>query len=359
MEEKPGFRFYPTDQELINYYLKNKILGNTYLVDDIINEINILNYHPASLSPLSRIKSKDRIYYFFAMKRHKNGPKNMRKGSSTIEQSWFWDGKKKMSTWVMHEYQITSLSHPNLDSYVICKIFDKRSKKPDLSNGSSEPSPQSLVSEVEKEPSQENFYGLYVDELRIPMNQQDHIFPNNNNPNVQLQSPYYGDDYFNGLLSYNGGNFEDVFSDQELIMQQNRNDYKPKKSLSGIIVDYSNDSGSDAESISAMSYKGNDSVGSSNKHYQTGLDYEILSLSKDIQTFADPSIRKSQLTRRTIPSKQEVKQGMVKTENKNWFITEEAMERNCKNPQYIYLMNFIIGFILLVALIGNILPVYN
>lgn len=49
---------------------------------------------------------------------------------------------------------------------------------------------------------------------------------------------------------------------------------------------------------------------------------------------------------------------MVKTEKKGWFITEEAMDRrNRKNPPYIYLMNMIIGFILLVAVIDNIMSI--
>jgi len=48
---------------------------------------------------------------------------------------------------------------------------------------------------------------------------------------------------------------------------------------------------------------------------------------------------------------------MVKTEKKSWFITEEAMERHRKNPRYIYLMRMIIGFILLLALMSNIISV--
>lgn len=51
----------------------------------------------------------------------------------------------------------------------------------------------------------------------------------------------------------------------------------------------------------------------------------------------------------------EEESSMVKTEKNIWFITEEAMKRNCKNPPYTYLMNLIIGFILLLALIGDII----
>ena len=44
-----GFRFCPTDEELINYFLKNKILGKPWLVDDKIREVSICSYEPASL----------------------------------------------------------------------------------------------------------------------------------------------------------------------------------------------------------------------------------------------------------------------------------------------------------------------
>jgi len=44
-----GYRFYPTGEELINHYLKNKILGKTWLVDEAISEINICSYDPIYL----------------------------------------------------------------------------------------------------------------------------------------------------------------------------------------------------------------------------------------------------------------------------------------------------------------------
>lgn len=44
-----GFSFRPTDEELINYYLKNKIMGKAWVVDDAISEINIYFYEPKFL----------------------------------------------------------------------------------------------------------------------------------------------------------------------------------------------------------------------------------------------------------------------------------------------------------------------
>ncbi|KAL0706523.1 hypothetical protein Bca4012_072949 [Brassica carinata] len=39
----------PMDEELINFYQKNKILGNSWLLDDSISKINIYSYEPAFL----------------------------------------------------------------------------------------------------------------------------------------------------------------------------------------------------------------------------------------------------------------------------------------------------------------------
>lgn len=94
-------------------------------------------------------------------------------------------------------------------------------------------------------------------DLLIPLNQQVDLSPYDVfNPNKSFtdnnyypQTPY-GDDYWNGLLDYNGGNFEDVFRNQELTMRENQSNHRPKRPLTGIIVDDSC-SDSDAESISA------------------------------------------------------------------------------------------------------------
>ena len=50
MKKKPvGYRFSPTGLELINHYLKNKILDKLWLVNDAINEINICAHDPKFL----------------------------------------------------------------------------------------------------------------------------------------------------------------------------------------------------------------------------------------------------------------------------------------------------------------------
>lgn len=54
----PGFRFHPTDEELVNYYLKRKINGQEIELD-IIPEIDLYKCEPWELAGL-----------FFSPKKH-------------------------------------------------------------------------------------------------------------------------------------------------------------------------------------------------------------------------------------------------------------------------------------------------
>ena len=49
----PGFRFHPTDEELISYYLKRKICGKR-IEFDAIGEIDLYKYDPWDLPGIAR-----------------------------------------------------------------------------------------------------------------------------------------------------------------------------------------------------------------------------------------------------------------------------------------------------------------
>lgn len=46
--ELPGFRFHPTEEELLDFYLRNMI-SNKKLPFDVIGFVNIYNYDPREL----------------------------------------------------------------------------------------------------------------------------------------------------------------------------------------------------------------------------------------------------------------------------------------------------------------------
>nr|UPI48796.1 NAC transcription factor 26 [Fagopyrum tataricum] len=149
----PGFRFHPTDQELVSYYLKRKICGKPIRFD-AISETDIYKSEPWDLPDLSRLKSRDNEWYFFGVqdKKYVNGSRVNR---ATGKGYWkatgndrpiihstrtvgmkktlvFYSGRApcgKRTNWVMHEYRLTDeevvKDGISLDSYLLCKILKK------------------------------------------------------------------------------------------------------------------------------------------------------------------------------------------------------------------------------------------
>lgn len=149
----PGFRFHPTDQELVSYYLKRKICGKPIRFD-AISETDIYKSEPWDLPALSKLKSRDNEWYFFGVQDRKyvNGSRVNR---ATGKGYWkatgndrpiihnfltvgmkktlvFYSGRApcgKRTNWVMHEYRLTdeelAKSGIVLDAYLLCKILKK------------------------------------------------------------------------------------------------------------------------------------------------------------------------------------------------------------------------------------------
>ncbi|XP_033134980.1 NAC domain-containing protein 5-like isoform X1 [Brassica rapa] len=142
-----GFRFRPTDEELVEHYLRPKNNGGgSTTSSQVINTVNICNLDPWELPPLSRMASSDQVWYFFGRKesRYNRGERQKRK-----TKSGFWKktgktlpitrksgnhetiGEKRVlifytngsrSNWVMHEYRASCLSPNDSGAYTICKV---------------------------------------------------------------------------------------------------------------------------------------------------------------------------------------------------------------------------------------------
>ncbi|KAJ3692889.1 hypothetical protein LUZ60_011984 [Juncus effusus] len=150
----PGFRFHPTDEELVNYYLKRKIHGQTIELD-IIPEIDLYKSEPWELAEKSFLPSRDPEWYFFSP-RDRKYPNGFRTNRATQLGYWKSTGKDRRvysqkravgtkktlvyyrgrapqgirTDWVMHEYRIdeTELCESNTgiqDSYALCRVFKK------------------------------------------------------------------------------------------------------------------------------------------------------------------------------------------------------------------------------------------
>ncbi|KAF8118477.1 hypothetical protein N665_0005s0234 [Sinapis alba] len=154
----PGFRFHPTDVELVRYYLKRKVLGKKFMTNAIA-ELDIYKFEPPDLPEKSCLRTGDLKWYFFCprLKKYPNGGKANR---STESGYWKTTGKDRDVTyndevvgkirtlifhygktprgertdWVMHEYRLEdrTLEQRNVpqDTYVICKLFKKNGLGP-------------------------------------------------------------------------------------------------------------------------------------------------------------------------------------------------------------------------------------
>lgn len=141
----PGFRFSPTDEELILFYLKKKVDGFNQCVE-VVNEVDICKHEPWDLPAKSIIKS-DHEWFFFSPrgKKYPNGSQSKR---ATEIGYWKATGKERgvksgseligtkrtlvfhigrapkgeRTEWIMHEYCLAG--NPQ-DSLVICRLRRK------------------------------------------------------------------------------------------------------------------------------------------------------------------------------------------------------------------------------------------
>ncbi|XP_010425846.1 PREDICTED: NAC domain-containing protein 60-like isoform X1 [Camelina sativa] len=138
----PGFKFSPTDIELISYYLKRKMDGLERSVE-IIPEVEIYNFEPWDLPDKSIVKSDSEWFFFCARgKKYPHGSQNRR---ATRMGYWKATGKERnvksgsevigtkrtlvfhigrapkggRTEWIMHEYCMIGVS---LDALVICRL---------------------------------------------------------------------------------------------------------------------------------------------------------------------------------------------------------------------------------------------
>ncbi|KAL8130503.1 hypothetical protein V2J09_019658 [Rumex salicifolius] len=172
----PGFRFHPTDEELVVYYLDRKITGKKIELE-IIPEVDLYKCEPWDLPDKSYLLSKDTEWYFFSP-RDRKYPNGSRTNRATRAGYWKATGKDRTvqskkkpvgmkktlvyyrgraphgirTDWVMHEYRLLPSfpgTPPSLkDSYALCRIFKKTQVEnlTEQNNGSSK-----IRSDIEEE----------------------------------------------------------------------------------------------------------------------------------------------------------------------------------------------------------------
>ncbi|MCD7470252.1 hypothetical protein HAX54_009972 [Datura stramonium] len=149
----PGFRFHPTDEELVLYYLKKKICRKRIFLDAIA-ETDVYKWDPEDLPDLSKLKTGDRQWFFYSP-RDRKYPNGARANRATKHGFWKVTGKDRSITcnsravgvkktlvfykgrapvgertdWVMHEYTMDEEELKRCqnahDYYALYKVFKK------------------------------------------------------------------------------------------------------------------------------------------------------------------------------------------------------------------------------------------
>ncbi|CAH8250890.1 unnamed protein product [Arabidopsis lyrata] len=242
MEDLVGYGFRPTDDELVGYYLHNKILGKNWLVEGAINEVNICSFDPWNLRFQSKIKSRDPMWYFFSRRENKytNGNRQSRTTDSgfwkvtgepvDVKDQWgtwcttpgkighkrvlvFLKGRisdKTKSDWVIHEFH-DDLLPEHERTYVICRLEYKGNDKSILSANATDPTPTFV-------PNMTSSAGSVVNQSRQGNSASYNTYSeydsaNHGQQNFNMQLPVQGNlgslNHFSEYDSANlGGNFD-------------------------------------------------------------------------------------------------------------------------------------------------------
>ncbi|KAI6676858.1 hypothetical protein NL676_037654 [Syzygium grande] len=162
----PGFRFHPTDEELIMHYLRNQATSRPCPAA-IIPEVDIYKFDPWQLPEKAEFWENE--CYFFTP-RDRKYPNGVRPNRATVSGYWkatgtdkaiysaskyvgvkkalvFYKGRPPRGTktdWIMHEYRLTDVKgqvkkRKRLDDWVLCRIYKKRQTGKTLEPGIEEP----------------------------------------------------------------------------------------------------------------------------------------------------------------------------------------------------------------------------
>ncbi|KAH7664641.1 NAC domain-containing protein [Dioscorea alata] len=150
----PGFRFHPTDEELVGYYLKKKIASQKIDLD-VIRDIDLYRIEPWDLQECCRIGYEEQSEWYFFSHKDKKYPTGTRTNRATMAGFWKATGRDKAvhdknkligmrktlvfykgrapngqkTDWIMHEYRLESDENapPQEEGWVVCRAFKKRS----------------------------------------------------------------------------------------------------------------------------------------------------------------------------------------------------------------------------------------
>ncbi|XP_061348276.1 NAC domain-containing protein 7-like [Gastrolobium bilobum] len=149
----PGFRFHPTDEELVDYYLRKKVASKRIDLD-VIKDVDLYKIEPWDLQELCKIGTDEQSDWYFFSHKDKKYPTGTRTNRATKAGFWKATGRDKAiyskhclvgmrktlvfykgrapngqkSDWIMHEYRLETNENgtPQEEGWVVCRVFKKR-----------------------------------------------------------------------------------------------------------------------------------------------------------------------------------------------------------------------------------------
>ncbi|MQL86686.1 hypothetical protein Taro_019223 [Colocasia esculenta] len=146
----PGFRFHPTEEELLNYYLRKKVAGDKIDLD-VIREVDLNKLEPWDIQEKCKVGSTPQNDWYFFSHKDKKYPTGTRTNRATAAGFWKATGRDKViyssckrigmrktlvfyrgraphgqkSDWIMHEYRLDEqlLQDSSSQSKVSCSIM--------------------------------------------------------------------------------------------------------------------------------------------------------------------------------------------------------------------------------------------
>ncbi|KAL3652325.1 hypothetical protein CASFOL_002006 [Castilleja foliolosa] len=149
----PGFRFHPTDEELVDYYLRRKVTSRSIDLD-VIRDVDLYKIEPWDLQELCRLGTEEQSDWYFFSHKDKKYPTGTRTNRATAAGFWKATGRDKAiyskhdligmrktlvfykgrapngqkSDWIMHEYRLETDENGTSqeEGWVVCRVFKKR-----------------------------------------------------------------------------------------------------------------------------------------------------------------------------------------------------------------------------------------
>ncbi|XP_010473492.1 PREDICTED: NAC domain-containing protein 26-like [Camelina sativa] len=149
----PGFRFHPTDEELVDYYLRKKVASKRIEID-FIKDVDLYKIEPWDLQELCKIGNEEQSEWYFFSHKDKKYPTGTRTNRATKAGFWKATGRDKAiyirhsligmrktlvfykgrapngqkSDWIMHEYRLETNENgiPQEEGWVVCRVFKKK-----------------------------------------------------------------------------------------------------------------------------------------------------------------------------------------------------------------------------------------